>query len=54
MHIDPKKVFDVRNVERNIKDGVITKEEYLRYLESLPDVSDKIYREEEEGEEKED
>lgn len=48
--VDPKKKFDVRNIERNLKEGVITEEELKEYLESLPDVSHKIYRPEgEEG-----
>jgi len=43
MHIDESKKFDKRNIERNIKDGVITQKEYELYLSKLPDVSDKIY-----------
>jgi hypothetical protein len=33
--------FDVRVVERYIREGLITKEEYEEYLKKLPDVSDK-------------
>ncbi len=43
MHIDENKKFDKRNIERNIKNGVITQKEYELYLSKLPDVSDKIY-----------
>ncbi|GBD38508.1 hypothetical protein HRbin37_00759 [bacterium HR37] len=34
-------LFDVRVVERNIQEGIITREEYEEYLRKLPDVSDK-------------
>ncbi len=37
---DPKK-FDVRCQERNIKYGVITREEVDEYLGTLPDVAEK-------------
>lgn len=48
--VDPKKKFDVRNIERNLREGVITEEELREYLEGLPDVSHKIHRPEgEEG-----
>ncbi len=50
MHIDESKKFDVRTIERNIREGLISKEEYEQYLQGLPDVSDKVYVEEE-GEE---
>jgi hypothetical protein len=32
--------YDVRVIERNVRDKVITKEEYDKYLDGLPDVSD--------------
>lgn len=48
MHIDEDKKFDKRNIERNIKNGVITLKDYQAYLAKLPDVSDKIYNPEEE------
>ncbi|RLA81619.1 MAG: hypothetical protein DRG33_00185 [Deltaproteobacteria bacterium] len=48
MHVDPQKKFDVRNIERNMKEGVITEEEYRKFLEELPDASHKIYRGEDE------
>jgi len=47
MFVDPKKKFDVRNIERNLREGVITEEEYREFLESLPDVSHKVHRPEE-------
>lgn len=43
MHIDESKKFDKRNIERNLKEGVITQKDYELYLSKLPDVSDKIY-----------
>ena len=39
--IDPK-VFDLRQLERNIKKGVITRKDYERFVKSLPDAKDKI------------
>lgn len=42
MHVDESKKFDKRNIERNIKDGIITLKDYEAYLSRLPDVSDKI------------
>ncbi|HEX3035490.1 MAG TPA: hypothetical protein VHT73_10210 [Thermodesulfobacteriota bacterium] len=32
--------YDVRVVERNLRDKVVTKGKYEEYLENLPDVSD--------------
>jgi hypothetical protein len=43
MHIDENKKFDKRNIERNIKDGVITQKDYEIYLSKLADVSDKLF-----------
>jgi len=43
MHIDENKKFDKRNVERNIKNGIITQRDYETYLSKLPDVSDKLF-----------
>ncbi len=43
MHIDESKKFDKRNIERNIKNGVITLKDYEAYIAKLPDVSDKIF-----------
>lgn len=36
---DPERVYDVRVVDRYIAAGVLTREEYEKYLASLPDVS---------------
>ena len=47
MHTDENKIFDKRNTERNIKDGIITPEDYEIYLSKLPDVSDKLIKPEE-------
>jgi len=55
MHIDESKKFDKRNIERNLKEKIITQKEYENYLAKLPDVSDKIYiPEESEGSNNED
>jgi len=35
-------LFDSRTVERNIKEGKIAKEDYRKFLESLPDLSDRV------------
>lgn len=43
MHIDEGKKFDKRNIEKNIKNGIITQKDYEIYLSKLPDVSHKIY-----------
>ncbi len=43
MHVDEGKKFDIRNIEKNIRDGRITLKDYENYLSRLPDVSDKIY-----------
>lgn len=43
MHIDDGKKFDKRNIEKNVKDGIITQKDYEIYLSKLPDVSHKIY-----------
>jgi hypothetical protein len=42
MHTDENKKFDKRNIEGNIKDGIITQKDYEIYLSKLPDVSDKL------------
>jgi hypothetical protein len=51
MHIDENKKFDIRNIERNIKEGIISQKDYENYLSKLPDVSDKIYNPDEPFEE---
>jgi hypothetical protein len=33
--------YDVRVLERNLREGVITKRDYEEYLKKLPDISDK-------------
>jgi hypothetical protein len=43
MHTDENKTFDKRNIERNIKNGIITQKDYEIYLSKLPDVSDKLF-----------
>ena len=43
MHIDENKKFDKRNIERNIKNGVITQKDYEIHLSRLTDASDKIF-----------
>jgi hypothetical protein len=43
MHIDEQKKFDIRNIERNVKNGMITQKDYETYLSKLPDASDKVF-----------
>ena len=43
MHIDESKKYDKRNIERNIKDGIITEKDYGIYFSRLPDISDKLF-----------
>jgi hypothetical protein len=38
--MDPR-LFDQRNLERNIKRGLFTRKEYEKYLKGLPDARDK-------------
>ena len=47
MHIDENKRFDKRNIQKNVKDGIITEKEYEMFLSKLPDVSDKLFSPEE-------
>ena len=47
MHIDENKKFDKRNVERNIKNGILTQKDYEIYLSRLSDVSDEVFNPEE-------
>jgi len=47
MHIDEDKIFDKRNIERNIKNGIITQTDYEILLSKLPDASDKLFNPEE-------
>jgi hypothetical protein len=48
MHIDENKKFDKRNIEKNIKNGIITQKDYEIFLSKLPDISDKLFVPEEE------
>jgi hypothetical protein len=43
MHIDENKKFDKRNIEKNIKNGIITGKDYEMFLSKLPDVSEKLF-----------
>ena len=43
MHVDEGKKFDIRNLERNIKSGVISQKDYEIYLSKLPDASGKVF-----------
>ena len=54
MHTDENKKFDKRNIERNIKDEIITQKDYEIYLSKLPDVSDKLFNPEDSSIETED
>ncbi len=47
MHIDENKKFDKRNIQKNVKSGIITQKDYEIYLSKLPDVSDKVFNPEE-------
>jgi len=47
MHIDEDKKFDKRNIERNIKNGIISQKDYEIYLLKLPDASEKLFNSEE-------
>jgi hypothetical protein len=47
MHTDETKKFDKRNVEGNIRSGIITKKDYESYLSKLPDVREKLFLPEE-------
>jgi hypothetical protein len=43
MHTDQSKRFDRRNIQSNLRRGVINPKEYESHLAKLPDVSEKIY-----------
>ncbi len=51
MHTDERKKFDVRTIERNIREGLVSRKEYEQYLKKLRDVSDKVHVEKEKEEE---
>jgi hypothetical protein len=42
MHIDENKKFDKRTIEKNLREGVVSAEEWKKFLRSLPDVSDNV------------
>ncbi|MCX8011643.1 MAG: hypothetical protein N3A64_00600 [Desulfobacterota bacterium] len=42
MYRDEQKKFDIRIIERNLAEGIITPQEYEEYLKNLPDVSSNI------------
>jgi len=42
MHIDENKKFDRRTIERNLREGIISAEEWEEFLRALPDVSDNV------------
>lgn len=43
MHTDEQKKFDIRNIERNTRAGIITQKDHETYLSKLPDVSNKAF-----------
>lgn len=42
MHIDEGKKFDKRTIEKNLREGIISAEEWENFLRTLPDVSDNV------------
>ncbi len=42
MHIDDSKKFDRRTIEKNLKEGIVSAEEWENFLRTLPDVSDNV------------
>jgi len=42
MHIDENKKFDKRTIEKNLKEGIVSAEEWKNFLRKLPDVSDNV------------
>jgi hypothetical protein len=42
MHINENKKFDKRTIEKNLREGVVSAEEWKKFLGSLPDVSDNV------------
>jgi len=43
MHTDGSKRFDKRNIESNLRRGMMASKEYENYLNKLPDASDRIF-----------
>ncbi len=48
MHVDEKKRYDKRTIDRNLRQGVVSRTEYEEHLARLPDVSNKVFDREEE------
>ena len=42
MHIDESKKFDKRTIEKNLREGIVSAEEWKKFLRSLPDASDNV------------
>lgn len=42
MHIDENKKFDKRTIEKKLKEGIVSAEEWKNFLRKLPDVSDNV------------
>ena len=42
MHIDEGKKFDKRTIEKSLKEGIVSAEEWKKFLSSLPDVSGNV------------
>ena len=42
MHIDESKKFDRRTIEKNLREGIVSAEEWKKFLRSLPDVSENV------------
>ena len=53
MHIDENKKYDKRNIERNIKGGIISQKDYEIYLSKLPDMTEKVFNPDEPADETE-
>jgi len=53
MHTHEAKRFDKRNIESNLRKGIVTPKEYESYLSKLPDVSDKVFNPEADSGDKE-
>ncbi len=43
MHTDDGKTFDKRNIESNVRRGILSRKDLEAYVSRLPDVSDKIF-----------
>ncbi len=53
MHTDNGKTFDKRNIESNVRKGVLSRKDVEAYLAKLPDVTDKMFNPDEFSEEQE-